>query len=523
MSDPVAQTGWLAEVELATPSLADNTADGDRLRVALEEVLGEAVGIPLDLLRELPAVLRGSGYRVRCGLARDRDRCWLAGLVGADGPDRLIGAAIDLGTTRIVVRLVDLSDGAALGEWSFDNPQAEIGPDILVRIHHAEQDGGLERLQGLVAGGLNQTLAAACREIDLTTEQLVLLAVAGNTAMTHLLLGLPPRWIVREPYTPVVNAPDTVLASTLGLQAGPGARLFAFPNVGSYFGGDLIAGIIQAGMDQRDDAAILVDVGTNAEVVLGNKDWLIACAGAAGPALEAGVADIGMLAGEGVIDKVWWDEQAGDLRYRVIGAGRPKGICGSGLIDLAAALFTGGVIDLRGQLIPSACPQRCRTIGDSAELVLVPAGESATGRDLVLDQRALTSLKKAKAAMFTILETLTASVGQALEEVSGFCVAGTFGSVIDPESAITIGMLPDLPRDRFRVLGNSSLGGATRLLQDASLIERIFAVRDRITYMELNVNQDFMNRFSGAQFFPHTDPTRFPSVKPAVGRASTAK
>lgn len=508
------ETGWVVRVALTSPGLGDNTADVERLAQALERQQGAPVDIPLELARLLPAALREAGYAVRCVVGRDRRARRLIGVAPASGTRRLVGAAVDLGTTRVVLRLVDLETSGVLATQAFDNPQARMGPDILARIHQADHEDGLAQLQALVVDGLNQALGRACAGRDFAPRDVALAVIAGNTTMAHLLLGLPPRWLIREPYIPVVNAPRLAAAAALGLQIGPGAGVFVFPNVGSYFGGDLIAGILCAGLDRRDEPAVLVDVGTNAEVVLGTRDWLVGCAGAAGPALEAGAAAIGMLAEQGVIDKVWWDPQAGELGYHVIGEGRPRGICGSGLIDLAAALYRAGMIDLRGRLVPAACGDRCRETDGTRELVLVPAEASATGRALVIDQHGLTSLKKAKAAMFAILETLTASVGMTPEEVGAFFVAGSFGSVIDPASAITIGMLPDLPRERFRVLGNASLEGATRLVQDASLVERVYAVRDRITYMELNVNQDFMNRFSGAQFFPHTDPDRFPSVAP---------
>jgi uncharacterized 2Fe-2S/4Fe-4S cluster protein (DUF4445 family) len=510
---------WWLDLELAPPGLQDNTADADRLLAALRARLdSEAVGLELALARRLPERLRRWGYRVRCCLARDRTRWVLTDVRDPDAERPLPALAIDLGTTRIALQLVDLRDGHSLGEAVFDNPQSAVAPDVLARIHAAGRPGGLEQLQRLVCAGLAERSAALCREAGLRPDELLLGVVAGNTTMGHLLLGLDPRWLIREPYIPATNTPGLVPAAALDLGWAAGAQLFVFPNVGAYFGGDLIAGILCAGLDARDEPGILVDVGTNAEVVLGNRDWLIGCAGAAGPALESGVAAIGMPAGDGVIERVRLGA-GGALEFDVIGGGAPLGICGSGLIDLAAALFRSGRIDLRGQLVPAACGGRCRQGGDGPELVLVPAAESASGTDLVLDQRSLTSLKKAKAAMFTILETLCAAVAMTPEQLAAFYVGGTFGSVIDPESAITIGMLPDLPRQRYRVLGNSSLGGALHLLRHAAAIERIHAIRDRITYMELNVNQDFMIRFSGAQFFPHTDPGRFPSVPPPVGRS----
>jgi uncharacterized 2Fe-2S/4Fe-4S cluster protein (DUF4445 family) len=337
--------------------------------------------------------------------------------------------------------------------------------------------------------------------------------VAGNTTMTHLFMGLNPRWIIREPYIPVVNKPPVVKAATLGIRVNPLARTLIFPNIGSYFGGDLIAGILYSEIYKREETAILVDVGTNAEVVLGNKNWLIACAGAAGPALEGGVTRMGMTAGPGVIDKIAVDPDTREFKVHTIEEKPPRGICGSGVIDLAAQLFLSGMMDIRGKLVPDAGGSRLKEIDGLLHLVVVPADHSDTGTDLTISQADLDSLIRSKAAMYTILETITASVGMTPAELKRFYVAGTFGSFIDPRSAISIGMLPDLPLESYQPLGNSSLEGAALALTSAACLEEIDRLRDRITYLELNVNQEFMNRFSAAKFLPNTDPSLFPSVR----------
>ena len=273
---------------------------------------------------------------------------------------------------------------------------------------------------------------------------------------------------------------------------------------------------VNAGVPGADEPALLVDVGTNAEVVLGNSQWLIACAGAAGPALESGVTRMGTLAAPGVIDRVRLDRTAKRFKIHTIADQPPHGICGSGLIDLAAQLFLSGLIDFRGRFQARACGDRLIEIDGTEHLIVVPSTDSATGKALTISQTDLDSLIRSKAAMYTILETITGTVGIQLEDIATFYVAGTFGTFIQPTSAIGIGMLPDLPLKAFKPLGNSSLGGATSLLRSDCSIEEIDRIRDRITYLELNVNQDFMNRFSAAKFLPHTDRSRFPSVRPPV-------
>ena len=507
-------TPWVQTVSLKAPNLKDNTADAERLLQPLKSRLKTtAIHIDIDLLKTLPSILREAKFNLRCFLYKEKQQWVLAGLSAATDAQVFAGLAIDLGTTRVVLRLLDLATGRTLAESAFDNPQETIGPDVLSRIHFVEKEDGLTHLNDLIISGLNKAIAELCKSRNLPPENIYAMAVAGNTTMTHLFLGLIPRWIIREPYIPVINTPGVIKAVSLGLHASPRARVQVFPNIGSYFGGDLIAGILYSKIHQQAETGILVDVGTNAEVVLGNENWLIACAGAAGPALEGGVTRMGMTAGPGVIDQITIDPDSLTFKIHTIEDSSPIGICGSGVIDLAAQLFLAGMIDVRGKLIAAKCGSQLKTIDGLAHLVVVPAENSATGSDLTISQADLDSLMRSKAAMYTILETLCGSVGITPQELDFFYVAGTFGSFINPESAISIGMLPDLPRDRYRPLGNSSLEGATLALQSDQHHNRIDQIREKITYMELNVNQDFMNRFSAAKFLPHTNPGLFPTVK----------
>jgi uncharacterized 2Fe-2S/4Fe-4S cluster protein (DUF4445 family) len=511
--DPLNPLGWTARIELPLPSLQDNTADADRLCIALQREFNfDNLDIDFSLRRKLPSLLRNNNYCLRCLVFEDNGRGILIHAAPDDDQTILAGLAIDLGTTRVVMRLVNLQSRETLSEVSFDNPQVHIGPDVLARIHHADQDGGLNALQELIIEAINRQLSDMCRKCKLTETDVHLIAVAGNTAMGHLFAGFPVHWMIREPYIPAVNRFGLVRAAEINLTVAAEARVFIFPNVGSYFGGDLIAGIISTGMHKLSETAILVDVGTNAEVVLGNKDWLMACAGAAGPALEGGMSRMGTTAAPGVIDRVRIDPQSRGFTIQTIGDLSPVGICGSGVIDLAAQLFLAGMVDIRGKFRPEACGERLAYPHDLAHLTLVTADASGSGKDLCISQADMDSLVRSKAAMYTILETITGAMGLSLQDLQVFYVAGTFGSLIDPESAITIGMIPDLPLERYHSMGNTSLNGAAMVLTQRSISREIDNVRDTITYLELNVNQDFMNRFSAAKFIPHTHRDRFPSV-----------
>ncbi|MBS0013568.1 MAG: DUF4445 domain-containing protein [Desulfobacterales bacterium] len=505
--------GWVVDVHMPPPSLEDNTADADRLKKALAVKIGTGeVAINLKLGRKLPEKLRSWQYACRCVVFGTAGRWQLIDVLDPESDSAVAGLAVDLGTTRVVLRIVDLQTGENLGQTAFDNPQVEIGPDILTRIHHADQPGGLGRLHSLIIDGINAAAVDLCQSAGIDPGQVFLIAVSGNTSMAHLFMGMPAGGIIREPYIPAVNAPDVMRASELGLRLNDAAAVFVFPNVGSYFGGDLVSGAYYAGFHENEQVAMLVDVGTNAEVLLGNRDWLVVCAGAAGPALEGGVSEIGMTAGPGVIDNVRIDPETREFEIHTIEEKPPKGICGSGMIDLAAQLFISGMLDIRGRLVPEACGSRLKEHDDMRHLVVAFSDQSATGGDLTISQADIDSLIRSKAAMYTILETIIGYVGISFQDIEAFYVAGTFGSFIRPRSAISIGMIPDLQESTYCSLGNSSLEGAVRLLQSRNAVAAIESLRDRMTYLELNVNQDFMNRFSAAKFLPHTDAGRFPSV-----------
>lgn len=463
-----------------------------------------------SLFKGASRLLRRWDFAARCVLFQDGDQLQLLDILDPQGEARALGVAVDLGTTRIVMRLVDLESREVLSETVMDNPQISVGSDILTRIHHAATEAGAEELKGMVGLAVDDGMETLCLQAGLPVDGIYIVAVSGNTAMTHLFMGLPAEHIIREPYIPVTNNPGTRRATHFFENTHPEGRVFFFPNIGSYFGGDLISGILYAGIHRLKETSLLVDVGTNAEVVLGNRDWLVGCAGAAGPALEGGVSSMGMTAGAGVIDRVTLSGD--DFSVGTIDDLPPVGICGSGFIDLAAALFLSGMIDAKGKLVESACGSRYIREHGLPALVVVGEEASGTGSAITVSQASLDSLVRSKAAMYTILETIVMKVGVGFGELEKIYVAGTFGAYINPESAIAIGMIPDLPRERYEKIGNSSLEGATLMLYGDRYMTEANAIRDRITYVELNVDQDFMIRFSGAKFIPHTDPELFPTV-----------
>jgi uncharacterized 2Fe-2S/4Fe-4S cluster protein (DUF4445 family) len=501
-------------LKLPPPSLKDNTAEIDRLKRQIKNETGlESLSVPFDRIPDWVSVMKKSGYQVTAAVAMTPPVSPVIHLEQGDTRQRAFGLAVDLGTTRLAYQLWDLAREKLLAETSGENPQTRFGPDILTRIHFAENQDHLKTLQTCVISEINQRSEDLCRRFQILPQEVFALTLAGNTTMTHLFLGLNPASLCREPYIPIVNTLDPLTARDLGLSLHPRAPVYIFPNVGSYLGGDVLAGILHSGLYKQEALSLLVDVGTNAEVVFGNSEWLIGCAGAAGPALEGGVARMGMVAAEGAIEKVRIDPRTKELTFSLIGPGPPRGICGSGLIDLAAELFMAGLVDIRGKFEVKVATERWIEQDGQPAYLLVPAEESANHLPIIFTQVDLDILLRSKAAMYTILTTLVQSVGYTLNDIEHFFVAGAFGNHIDPQRAIRLGLLPDLPLERYIPLGNTSLKGAAEVLLDHLSQGKIKKIGEKITYLEMNVNQDFMNRFSAARFIPHTDPSLFPSVK----------
>ena len=523
-------------VETPPPSLQDNRADADRLKQALaaqfrQEGGGAPLAIPLAQLARVAARFRAAGFR-GCALVNILPA--LSEIVDflPEEPPMLPGLALDLGTTHLEATLLDLRTGAVLAAGQCVNRQIRYGADILSRIHHARQGSpsgeadtggtGLAQLQAEVLDSINDLARELASRAGCAAGDIRAVSVSGNTTMVHLLLGLSPYHLCREPYIPLVNAPDPCHGAELGLAVFPFAPVWIMPSIGSYFGGDLISGILATGLDQGEAISMLIDVGTNAEVVLGNRDWLIACAGAAGPALEGGVARMGMRAGPGAVEHVTIDRTSWRLACTTIDQSPAAGICGSGLIDLVAELYLAGIVDFRGKLRRPAkaasadqrefLRQRLVSDDQGTQFIVVPAEETVHGLAVSLTQTDLDALMRSKAAMYAILTTLAAQVGVAFAGLARIFVAGAFGRHIDPRQAITLGMLPDLPLATYQSVGNTSLRGAELVLLSGDCRRRSMEIHSKITYLELNVNQEFMLRFSAARFIPHADPALFPSV-----------
>ena len=507
-------------VDLPAPSLKDNTADLDRLARALAQKGYSELRIrPADMDR-LVRKIRQQGLSFRAVVGYAGSFREILDIVPHDSDAPLLGFSIDLGTTSLVFRLIDMTGRIIVAERSVRNPQIDLGEDILTRIMFARSKEGLQTLQKMLVSTCAEAMNGMLGERGIGAHGVYALACAGNTAMSHFFWGLDPSRICIEPYIPGANTFPVSRAAELGFDLFPNALLYLFPNVGSYVGGDIISGILAAGLHKSAAPRMLIDVGTNAEVILGNSEWLLACAGAAGPALEGGVVERGMQAAPGAIEQVRIDPKTLEPDWRVIGGEKPAGVCGSGLIDLVSEMFSSGILTVQGKLNTSNRSSRLRETQDGRAFALALAHETRDGKELLVSEIDIGVFLKSKAAMYTILSVISNKVGLNFEDIDRIYIAGNFGNRIDPEMAVRIGMIPDLPRDTYFPVGNSSLLGASMLLCDRTLLDQAEQVRNMITYVELNVNMELMNEFRGALFLPHTNRRLFPSVRvPKTGRA----
>jgi uncharacterized 2Fe-2S/4Fe-4S cluster protein (DUF4445 family) len=519
---------WVNKYHLVmdAPSLDDNTTDLERVQRELARQHGlRGVRAELPLLIKLAGALRASGSDawdvtavVEHGTWQDEAALRLIDVLPGDATRRTLAVAVDIGTTTNVVYLADLATREVLGRASAYNGQITCGEDIISRIIYCRREGGLARLQSLVVETLNGLLDQLLDEHGASPEELYTITVAGNPTMIHLFLGLDPAAIRLEPYIPTVNSPPPVRGRDLGLHIHPDATVDCLPGVGAYVGADITAGVLRAGLHESEAITLFIDVGTNGEIVLGSADWLISCACSAGPAFEGAGVESGMRAAPGAIEEVWIDPHTAEPTWRAIANEPPRGICGSGMISLLGEMFITGVMDKSGRLNTALADDepdtRVRDGEHGPEYVVAQASETAPDvGDVVITEVDIQNLLRAKGAIYAGVSVLANSVGLTLDMIERVLIGGAFGQYIDIEKAIDIGMLPDMPWERFEYLGNTSVQGAYLCLQCREHRARIAEVASMMTYLELSADNSFMNEFTSALFLPHTDMNAFPSVQ----------
>ena len=515
-------------LSMSPPDMSDQTDDWSRFKTALRRETGiEEVEVSLDLLQRIGEVLRQSDWQVMAVLDNGT---WdfpvhPARLIDVhpvtetdDAP--IWGVAIDIGTTTVTVWLVDLITGTVRAQVAQYNQQISRGEDVVSRIIYAGKNGGGKQLRSLVLETINDLITLACKRIKsqtpVTPANVVKATVVGNSTMVHLLLGIPAESIRAMPFITTVNHVPSFTSRQVGLNILPDATVDILPGVASYVGADITAGVLSSGVDETDKVTLFMDIGTNGEIVLGSKEWLVTCACSAGPAFEGAGVEHGMRATKGAIEEVWINGQTYEPTYRVIGGIKPRGLCGSALISLLAEMFHNGVVDKAGNINSTLDIPRVREGEHGWEYVIAWGNETGHGKDICITHVDIDNLLRAKAAIYAGFTVLSDSVGVSLEWVEQVLIGGSFGKYINVEKAIEIGLLPDLPWERFKFLGNTAVRGAYLALLDREARSRVTGVADRMTYIELSADNTFYEAFMSALFLPHTDASRFPSVEAAV-------
>jgi len=440
----------------------------------------------------------------------------VAELVPNTTENHIYGIACDVGTTTVVVQLVDLRNGNIVNTASGYNHQLKCGEDIISRINYSQKPGRLRELNELIVATINNLIQKSLEGFRISLSEIYYASVSGNTTMTYLLQNLDPRNIREEALVPALNRTILTNSRDLGFDINPDAKIICAPAVGSYVGGDITAGLLCTPiLRDSENVSLFIDVGTNGELVIGNKDWMVTCACSAGPAFEGSGTKCGMPATEGAIERL--KLKNGKAEYQVIGNNRPRGLCGSGLVDLLAELFIHGYIDRSGKFKEEMAGPRLIETERGKGFRIEEGPKCYWERDLVITENDMANLIRTKGAVFSACSLLLKNIGLSFEAIDAVYIAGGFGRYLNIENAIRIGLFPDLMRDKFHYLGNSSLLGAYLVLLSDKNGALVNEIAKRMTYIELNTEPDYMSEYTGSLFLPHTDINLFPSVRQAVG------
>lgn len=509
--DPLVNKIYL---ELPHPSLDDSVADYERLCQGIMVKTGiplEKLTANISVLKHLPILLRESKWMVTVTLGHHHSFVEILEVQPGDVSANNYGVAVDVGTTTVVAHLLNLSKSETVDIEATYNSQIKYGDDYIQRIIYAEQNDAMEVMQEVITEDVNHLISTLIKRNNLSIHDINTVVCAGNTVMTHFLLGLDPTNIRKEPYLSSANLVPPIRASEVGIKINNHGLLYTLPSVGAYVGGDISSGVLAVRQDEAEVLSLLIDIGTNGEVVLGSKDWMVCCSASAGPSFEGSGISCGMRAAKGAIEKV---SIAGnfDVVCKTIGNAPPSGICGSGLLDCLANLVRSGVIDRTGNFQKGIATERLRKTDNGYEFVLVSKDKTSTKRDIVITQADIQNIIRSKAAIYSGISTLVESMGLGMNDIEQVFLAGGFGNYLDIRSAITIGMLPDVPVTKVQFVGNTSVIGAKMCLFSKDAYEIAGTIASKMTYFDLMSNNKYMEEYVSANFLPHTDIEKFPSV-----------
>jgi len=504
-------------LQLPPPDVQNNMPDVTRL-IEYLKLKGDEhkLELTLPVIRKLPDVLRQYDFKITVTLVRpvrDDGKTLIIDVQPGDTTAANYAIAMDIGTTTVYGQLIDLSSGECLGEYGEFNGQISYGEDVISRIIYAEKPEGRKRLQEVVVATINKVIKEILRQAKVDGDNVATITLAGNTTMTQLLTDIEPRYLRRAPYVPASSLYPPFSAATIGIDLNPKVIALLYPVVSSYVGGDIVAGVMGSGLYRSEKLTLYLDIGTNAEIVIGNKDWLACTACSAGPAFEGGGIEYGMRASKGAIEDFSLDPVTFEPMLLTIGSIRPKGICGSGLINMTAEMLEMGVINNRGHFNRDLNTPRIRSNNGIWEYVLAWREETQIDRDISLSEPDIDNLIRAKGAIYSGCMTLLEEVGLTMDMIEHIILAGGFGSYIDLDRAMTIGLLPEIEADRVTFIGNGSLLGARMSSLTKRIRKDVVEVTKRMTNFELSETPSYMSNYVAAMFLPHTEIEKFPRTK----------
>jgi uncharacterized 2Fe-2S/4Fe-4S cluster protein (DUF4445 family) len=527
MEQPVPLNPAIKKVHLTLdrPTISNPVADDERLLTKLQDTTGLVnIKLSYETSKTLSTTLRQANWDITVTIL-DSQR--IIDVEAGDTTNDNYGAAIDIGTSKIVGYIVNLNSGEIISAGMLENPQIQYGEDVLSRIAHAIQNlDNQDEIRMLVVNGINTVIESACWEIPwLSTNKIHEVTVVGNTAMTHLFLGIYPKFLSLSPFTPAVKRSVDVNAREIGLRVHPEGNVHVLPCVAGYVGADAVADVIATGIHQRDEMSLLVDVGTNGEVFLGNKDELLSCSCAAGPAFEGAQIRYGMKAVTGAIEKVKINPKTLDAEYETIGKRKPIGLCGSAMVDTVAELLKAKIISTKGRFnLETARTKRLITSKEegttSKSYVVAWKDETAINKDITVSTKDISEIQLAKSALHTGCAILMQRKGITEEDVDKAYIAGAFGNYLNPENAKTIGLIPDIPTEKISFVGNTALAGAKMALTSRTIRELADKLSREIKYVELMTEENFKREFIASIMLPHKDLNKYPSVRKYIRNES---
>ncbi len=497
-------------IDIPLPESEDALPDLERTNVKIQNLINVShISWDITAIRLLPHSLRAEQGSITAMVHRKERIARVCGIKKASESKFNFGIAIDLGTTTISVALIDLVSGKISGCASGYNEQISCGEDVISRINYARNGKRLEELRKKSQNSVNRLLMRAVKQAGISSDDIFSAVISGNTTMAHLFLGISPEYLRLAPYTPAFLSLEIYAARDVGLNINPNAAVYISPAVGSYVGGDITAGILCTDIHQREEVSLFIDVGTNGEIVLGNREFLFACACSAGPAFEGGGISCGMRAHDGAVNSVGIDKNTGLPTLTVIGGGKPKGICGSGIIELVSELLYKGWMDRSGRLVRDVPSNAISVDGRKARYLLADSLISATSKELWITEQDIENVLRAKAAVFSAMSMLLEYAGLSFRDIAKIYIAGGFGSFLNINHAISIGLFPELPVEKFTYLGNASLKGSILLLVSRIARELQLKTASRMTYVNLSSQSGYTEKYTAALFFPHTDESLF--------------